>query len=163
MIRYYPTPFKENLHVGLWQISNKLNRNYIILGRNWIEPPVAMTFLLPPATKLGQGYVFTGVCHSVNRGGVPDQVNPPRPGTPQPPPDQAHPPPDQAHHPPLDQAHHTPPRTRHTTPPDQAHHTHPPRPGTPPLPRTRACWEIQSTRGRYASYWNAILFHIFLC
>ena len=26
--------------------------------------------LLPPATKLGQGYIFTGVCHSVN-GGVP--------------------------------------------------------------------------------------------
>ena len=25
---------------------------------------------LPPATKLGQGYVFTGVCDSVNRGGV---------------------------------------------------------------------------------------------
>ena len=24
---------------------------------------------LPAATKLGQGYVFTGVCHSVNRGG----------------------------------------------------------------------------------------------
>ena len=24
--------------------------------------------LLPPATKLGQGYTFTGVCHSVNRG-----------------------------------------------------------------------------------------------
>ena len=24
--------------------------------------------LLPPATKLGQGYVFTGVCDSVNRG-----------------------------------------------------------------------------------------------
>ena len=24
---------------------------------------------LPPATKLGQGYIFTGVCHSVNRGG----------------------------------------------------------------------------------------------
>ena len=24
--------------------------------------------LLPPATKLGQGYIFTGVCHSVNRG-----------------------------------------------------------------------------------------------
>ena len=23
---------------------------------------------LPPATKLGQGYIFTGVCHSVNRG-----------------------------------------------------------------------------------------------
>ena len=26
--------------------------------------------LLPPATKLGQGYIFTGVCHSVNRGGL---------------------------------------------------------------------------------------------
>ena len=25
-------------------------------------------------------------------------------------------------------------------------------------PRHRACWEIRSTRGRYASYWNAILF-----
>ena len=24
---------------------------------------------LPPATKLGQGYIFTGVCDSVNRGG----------------------------------------------------------------------------------------------
>ena len=27
-------------------------------------------FLLPPATKLGQGYVFTRVCDSVHRGGV---------------------------------------------------------------------------------------------
>ena len=27
--------------------------------------------LLPPATKLGQGNVFTGVCDSVNRGGYP--------------------------------------------------------------------------------------------
>ena len=25
---------------------------------------------LPPATKLGQGYIFTGICHSVNRGGA---------------------------------------------------------------------------------------------
>ena len=25
---------------------------------------------LPPATKLGEGYVFTGICDSVNRGGV---------------------------------------------------------------------------------------------
>ena len=24
--------------------------------------------LLPPATKLGQGYIFTGVCDSINRG-----------------------------------------------------------------------------------------------
>ena len=26
--------------------------------------------ILPPATKLGQGYIFTGVCDSVNRGGM---------------------------------------------------------------------------------------------
>ena len=26
--------------------------------------------LLPPATKLGQGYIFTGVCDSVHRGGM---------------------------------------------------------------------------------------------
>ena len=32
---------------------------------------------LPPATKLGQGYIFTGVCDSVHRGGeVPGQVSP---------------------------------------------------------------------------------------
>ena len=60
---------------------------------------------LPPATKLGQGYVFTGVCDSVHRGGaVPDQVHP------------------------QDQVH---PRTRYT-PPDQVH---PSGPGTPPWTR----------------------------
>ena len=44
--------------------------------------------LLPPATKLGQGYFFTGVCDSVYGGeylgryAPRDQVQPPRPGTP---------------------------------------------------------------------------------
>ena len=93
-------------------------------------------FLLPPAMKLVQGYVFTGVCDSVHRGGaVPDQVPP------------------QTRYSPLDQVHPpgtrytpgpgTPPRTRYTpqpgTPPDQVHPTPPPRtrytplgPGTPP-------------------------------
>ena len=43
----------------------------------------------------------------------------------------------------------------------------PPRPGNPPpgadttprpgTPLRSACWEIRSTSGRYASYWNAIL------
>ena len=41
------------------------------------------TWSLPPATKLGQGYVFTGICDSVHGGGVPDQVHPR---------DQVHPP-----------------------------------------------------------------------
>ena len=33
----------------------------------------------------------------------------------------------------------------------------PPRSRHPLPPWRRACWEIRSTRGRYASYWNAIL------
>ena len=59
-----------------------------------------------------------------------------------------------------------PPRSRHPhpradspppqeqTPPPQSRL--PPQEQTPP-PQHRACWEIRSTRGRYASYWNAIL------
>ena len=51
------------------------------------------------------------------------------------------------HTPPQEQTHpheQTSPLSRH--PPEQ----------TPP--QGRACWEIRSTRGRYASYWNAVLF-----
>ena len=47
------------------------------------------TLFLPPATKLGQGYVFTCVCDSVNRGqGVPHtspEQTPPRSRHPPPP------------------------------------------------------------------------------
>ena len=35
-----------------------------------VNPIVNFVQLLPPATKLGQGYIFTGVCDSVRRGGV---------------------------------------------------------------------------------------------
>ena len=51
----------------------------------------------------------------------------------------------QSRHPPSRQA---PPQSRH-----------------PPPPRCRACWELRSTRGRYTSYWNAILFSfkIYIC
>ena len=79
----------------------------------------------------------------LSTGGVPDQVHPP--GTRYPP------------------GPGTPPGTRYTPSP---------RPSTPPPtgtrytprdqvhtpPQCRACWEIRSTRRRYASYWNAILF-----
>ena len=93
---------------------------------------------LPPATKLGQGFVFTGVCDSVHRGGGSTWPGtPPGPGTP--PWDQVHPPdqvpPDQVH--PLDQVHPpgpgTPPGTRYN--PSQTRYT-PPGPGTPPQPGT---------------------------
>ena len=83
-----------------------------------------------PKRSLGQGNIFTPVCHSIHRGGVClsacwDTPPPPRQGT--------HPRPG------------IPPRSG-TRPLDQAHQ-----------PRRRACWKIRSTRGRYASYWNAIL------
>ena len=29
-------------------------------------------------------------------------------------------------------------------------------------PRSSACWEIRATSGRYASYWNAFLFLVFI-
>ena len=80
---------------------------------------------LPPATKLGQGYIFTGVCDSVHRGstlaGTPpwdqvqpfprEQVHPLDPGTPLSlvqgtPQDQVHP--SRTRHTPRDQVHPTP-------------------------------------------------------
>ena len=66
--------------------------------------------LLPPATKLGQGYVFTGVCDSVHRGG--EYLT-------------RYPPPGARYTP---QTRYTPPGTRYT-PQDQVHPPH--RPGTP--------------------------------
>ena len=39
------------------------------LTRLWLDQNITNIYglLLPPATKLGQGYIFTGVCDSVNR------------------------------------------------------------------------------------------------
>ena len=75
-----------------------------------------MKSFLPPATKLGQGYVFTRVCDFVHGGGSA----------------------------PLH-------AWIHTTPP-----------GSRPL-RYSSCWEKRAISGRYASYWNAILFNGRLC
>ena len=93
---------------------------------NKIQPPVV---LLPPATKLGQGYVFTGVCDSVHRGRVPDQVPPRTRYTP-----RTRYPWDQV--PPRDQVH---PPTRYT----------PPGPGTPPLGPGTPPWTRYTPRTRY--------------
>ena len=53
----------------------------------------------------------------------------------------------------------TPPRTRYIPPtmqvPPQTRQVYLP-------PPSSACWEIRATRGRYASYWNAFLYLIFL-
>ena len=127
-------------------------------------------YIYRPQRSCGQGNIFTPVCHSVHRGGLPQcmlgchpplwtrQTPPPRPGrhplrpgrppgpgrhppwTRQTPPDQADTPPDQA-----------------DTPPDQAD---PPGPGRPP---PEADSRIRSTSGRYASYWNAFLLFTVWC
>ena len=93
--------------------------------------------------KLGQGYVFTGVCDSVNRG---EYLIPPQEQTPR------------SRHP-LEQ---TPPRADTHPGADTPQSRHPLREQTPPeqTPSRPACCEIRSTRGRYASYWNAILFSL---
>ena len=90
---------------------------------------------LPAATKLGQGNIFTGVCLSTGGRGVC-----------------------------LSACWDIPPRTRQTPPgadtptgpgrPPRSRH--PPGPGR--NPPGEADFSIRSTRGRYASYWNAFLF-----
>ena len=88
---------------------------------------------LPPATKFWQGYIFTGVCDSVHGGGV---------GIPA-----------------CTEA--DPPGSRHPPGPDTPPRPDPPGADTPRTrhpPGSRAFYEIRSMRGRYASYWNAILF-----
>ena len=123
---------------------------------------IGIGIFLPSATKLGQGYVFTGVCDSVHGGEYLTRYIPPR--TSQVPPGTRYTPPGPGTHPPLGPG--TPPGTRYTPSrtrysPSLGTRYTPLGPGTPPQDQVhlpcRACWEIRSTRGRYASYWNAIL------
>ena len=116
------------------------------------HPPgsaVTLTFYRPQRS-CGQGNIFTPVCHSVHRGGLPQCMlgcHPPTKETPLPrrPPGRRHPP--------------LPRRNPHQgetpcqgDPPegDPLRSRHPP--GSIPLPG------IRSMSGRYASYWNALLF-----
>ena len=90
----------------------------------------------------------------------PEQTPPEQTPQEQPSPRSRHPPehtsPEHTHPPGADTPRADIPQSRHpppgaTAPPEQ----------TPPEsrpPHRRACWEIRSTRGRFASYWNAILF-----
>ena len=83
-------------------------------------------FYYRPQSKLREGYVFTGVCHSVNGGGVCIPACPPLgrypPRARYTPPGTRYTPPRTRYTPPRDQVHHPPPGTRYT----------PPGPGTPP-------------------------------
>ena len=122
-----------------------------------------LPYFLPAATKFGQGNVFTGICDSVHReGGVYLSAcwdtNPPGADTP---PQNRHPP--WSRHPPgsrppsgpdTPQSRHLP-GTRH--PPEQTCPKGDNLPEQTP-PNREADSGIQSTRGQYASYWNAFLF-----
>ena len=117
-----------------------------------------------PQRSCGQGNIFTPVCHSVHRGGSASMHAgiPPPPGSDTTTPPRIRPP-WIRHHQPPDQTppQIRPPRIRHHHPPDQT----PPRTRqTPPIrhPPWEADSSIRSTSGRYASYWNAFLFAIFL-
>ena len=107
------------------------------------------SILLPAATKLGQGNIFTSVCQEFCPGGGEGVCLSACWDTP---PWTRHPP---------DQA---PPKTRHPSSRDQARPSprtrHPPGPGRPPeaaAPPREADCSIRSTSGRYASYWNTFL------
>ena len=115
-----------------------------------------------PQTKFAKVMFFIPVCHSVHGGGVClsacwDTH----------PPGQTHPwadPPGQTPlgQTPLGQTH---PWSRHPPPPGRHPLGRNPAGQTPPwadTPLHSACWEIRATNGRYASYWNAFLFILFL-
>ena len=96
------------------------------IPRGSANPGGALTYYYRPQQSCGQGYIFTPVCHSLQRGGClvwgwyPTRHwgRPPRPGTHPPGPDTPPPRPDTPPPSPLDQTHHPPdqthtPQTRH--------------------------------------------------
>ena len=124
--------------------------------------------ILPFANEVCEGSVFTRVCLSTGGGGVSTWAGTPQAGTPPgryttqvgtPPwagtPGQVHP--HWAGTPKVGT-----PSGRYTPcPPPPLWAGTPPRRYTPRqvhTPGSSVCWEIRSTSGRYASYWNAFLF-----
>ena len=114
-------------------VAFTLFRLPMVGGRDLQQRPYGSHAYLPPATKLGQGYVFTRVCDSVQSGGS-ASVHAGIPPWEQAPPG--------SRNPPLGADPPWRPAARHA--------------GIAPLLRS-ACWEKRSTSGRYASHWNAIL------
>ena len=124
--------------------------------------------LLPSANEVCEGYVFHACLSFCPRGGGSSPLHagihthplPLGPEADTPPPGRGRYTPWGRHTPGPEAG--VPPRTRGRYPPEQT----PPqtRGRYPPLgpevgtPWCSACWEIRATSGRYASYWNAILF-----
>ena len=64
----------------LWSLTSAsygMSQTKVVIAHIEKRCHLELVLLLPPATKLGQGYVFTGVCVILfTRGGVPDRVHP---------------------------------------------------------------------------------------
>ena len=127
---------------------------------------------LPPATKLGQGNIFSSACQEFcsHRGGGPPHCMLGYIPQEQTCPMSRHPSrtrgrPSRSRHPlgpDPPRSRHPSPRIRHPpesdTPWTRGRHL-PPGPEADPLPHSQGTsWEIRATSGRYTSYWNAILF-----
>ena len=110
--------------------------------------------LLTPTTVVAGKVMFSQACvkNSVHWGVCIPHMPPPLPGHAC---LQAHVPPGMHTHPSA----HTSPGHE---PPMHIYTTHPPRHACPPSP-PRRYYEMRSMSGRYASYWNALLFVIRLC
>ena len=135
---------KRSLSFPIYDISVTLHVNFYRPQRSWGK----VMFLQASVILLTGGVsasVHAGIPHPLGAD-TPPSRHPPEQTPPweQTPPRSRHP---QSRHPPEQ----TLPQEQ--TPPWE----HSPQAYTPPPPRRRACWEIRSTRGRYASYWNAIL------
>ena len=122
-----------------------LRRHYKAPWRHLIRDTLPRCWLIyyyRPQTKLQQGNIFTNVCpQGVVSVSVHAGIHPPRTR-------------DRYTHPQEQRA--PSPREQRQTPP----RADPPGADTPPIILRRACWDIRSTSGRYASYWNAILLHL---
>ena len=147
---YMHIPIKISVTFSNCIVSETLN---LISGVN----EKTDTFL-PPANEVWGKVIFSEACvkNSVHRGDLPQCMlgyhhppgaDIPRPGNPG-----------------ADTPQQTPPGAEPPSSSPLPPGADPPRPGTPPSPPRsrqphwcRACWEILSIRGRYASYWNTHL------
>ena len=129
-----------------WLMINKYNNRTCW---TWIHSGSYVTpIVTTPKRSLGQGNMFTGMCLSTGGGGTWPGTLPRTRCTPG------------SRHPPWEQ---TPPGAD-TPPQEQTPPGADPRGADTPrvdTPQCRACWEIRSTCGQYASYWNAILSCLF--
>ena len=138
---------KRSLSFPIYDISVTLHVNFYRPQRSWGK----VMFLQASVILLTGGVsasVHAGIPHPLGADTPPPQADIPPPRADTPPSKQT--PPQEQTPPGADPPEQTPTRA------DPPRSRHPP--GSRHPPRCRACWEIRSTRGRYTSYWNAILF-----